>query len=336
MQPDHFVQSRQANWQALTRLLDRCRGGVDRVSTEDIDQLGQLYRMAASDLAISQRDFPAHRVSLYLNQLVARAHAVLYRSDPLSIRRLWHFVTTGFPSLYRETSPFIITAAVLFIIPAVVAGVATALEPASAHWMLPPEVQGLIPLIERQELWVDIPVQERPYASAFIMQNNIQVSFLAFGGGVLAGLYTVWIMVVNGLIIGGVTGLTVHYGVGFELWTFVIGHGVLELSEAFIAGGSGLMLGWAVLQPGLLRRRDALAAAANKAVRLIFGSVPLLVIAGTIEGFISPAESIPWWVKWGLGIGSGILLYTYLVFAGRGKDHARHARERLQRNPEQY
>jgi uncharacterized membrane protein SpoIIM required for sporulation len=100
------------------------------------------------------------------------------------------------------------------------------------------------------------------------------------------------------------------------LWEFVIGHGVLELSELTMAGGSGLMLGYAVLQPGLLSRRNALAEAARKSVKLLLGSVPLLVIAGTIEGLISPSD-VPIWLKFGIGIASGILLYGYLFLAGK-------------------
>lgn len=317
MHADQFYQSRQADWKALTQLLDRSQRGLEQLSPDEVNALGRLYRAATSDLALAQRDFPNQRVTAYLNQLVARAHAVLYRSEPLAIGRLWRFATTGFPRVYRETLPFTLVAALLLIIPAVVAGLGTYWQPASAKWMLPAEVQRLIPTIEKKELWTNIPIEERPYASSFIMQNNIQVAFLAFGGGMLAGLFTVWVMALNGLILGGLTGLTGHYGLGFELWTFVIGHGVIELSVIFMAGGSGLMLGWAMLQPGLLRRRDALALAGRKAVRLLIGCVPLLVIAGLIEGFISPAESLPWPVKWGVGVGSGVLLYSYLLLAGR-------------------
>ena len=317
MHADQFYQSRQADWKALTQLLDRSQRGLEQLSPDEVNALGRLYRAATSDLALAQRDFPNQRVTAYLNQLVARAHAVLYRSEPLAIGRLWRFATTGFPRVYRETLPFTLVAALLLIIPAVVAGLGTYWQPASAKWMLPAEVQRLIPTIEKKELWTNIPIEERPYASSFIMQNNIQVAFIAFGGGMLAGLFTVWVMALNGLILGGLTGLTGHYGLGFELWTFVIGHGVIELSVIFMAGGSGLMLGWAMLQPGLLRRRDALALAGRKAVRLLIGCVPLLVIAGLIEGFISPAESLPWPVKWGVGVGSGVLLYSYLLLAGR-------------------
>jgi uncharacterized membrane protein SpoIIM required for sporulation len=317
MQPDQFVQSRQSSWKDLTHLLDKAQTNSGKLSPAEITRLGSLYRSATSDLALAQRDFPAHRATAYLNQLVARGHASLYRSEPFSFKQLWHAITVAFPTTFRSAAPFMIASALLLIIPGVMAGIGTAIEPASALWMLPAEIQPRIEDIERQDLWIHIPIEERPFASSFIMRNNIQVAFLAFGGGILAGLYTVWILVMNGLILGGILGLTHHYGVGLEMSSFVIGHGVIELSVIMIAGGTGLMLGWAILQPGLLRRRDALALAARKAVVLIIGCVPLLVIAGTIEGFISPADSIPWPAKWGVGLVTGIALYSYLLLAGR-------------------
>ena len=317
MKADEFYQSRRADWQVLTELLNKGQNDPHQLTPDDINALGRLYRAATSDLALAQRDFPNHRVTIYLNQLVAQAHAVIYRSEPLALKRLWRFATTGFPQVYRETLVFTLIAALMFIIPALGSGLGTAWQPEAAHWLLPPGAQHLIADIERQELWTNIPIHERPYASSFIMQNNIQVAFLAFGSGIVAGVFTLWIMILNGLLLGGITGLTVHHGIGFDLWTFVIGHGVIELSVIFMAGGAGLMLGWAIIQPGLQRRRDALAIAARKAVRLIVGCVPLLVLAGLIEGFISPAETIPWYIKWGIGLGTGLLLYSYLLLVGR-------------------
>jgi len=318
MNADEFYTWRKSDWQTLTDLLDRAHGaGMRRLSPGEIETLGRLYRATTSDLALAKRDFPHHRVTIYLNQLVARAHAVVYRGEPLAYRRMLRFATQGFPRAFRQAAPFIIAAALMMVLPALIAGVATGWQTEAARWLLPPSAQALVEQIEAQDLWVDIPIQDRPYASSFIMQNNIRVSFMAFGGGVLAGLPTLWTMVINGLLLGGITGLTIHYQIGFELWTFVIGHGVIELSTICIAGGSGLMLGWAVIRPGLLSRRDALALAARRAVRLLIGCVPLLVIAGVIEGFISPAEMLPWQVKWFVGLGSGAVLYGYLLLAGR-------------------
>lgn len=327
MNAEQFYRSRQADWQQLTKLLDKSQQAMSQLTPAEVEQMGLLYRSVTSDLALAQREYPRHQVTTFLNQLVARGHATIYQGEPLAVRRLKHYLLVGFPTTFRESLPFFITAALLLTVPALIAGFLVNWQPDVSDWLLPANVQELRPLIEDQELWTDIPIEERPYASAFIMSNNIQVSFMAFGGGITAGLFSLYILILNGLLLGGITGLTAHYDVGFELWTFVIGHGVIELSAIFIAGGSGLMLGWAIIQPGLLKRGDALMLAARKAVRLVIGCVPILIIAGIIEGFISPNENIPWPVKWGVGLLTGIMLYSYLLFAGRAKKLESNGRE---------
>jgi uncharacterized membrane protein SpoIIM required for sporulation len=314
--PDQFYRSRQHDWQQFDQLVKRSQANPQQLAPEEVKRLGQLYRAVTSDLALAQREFPNHRLTDYLNQLVAQGHTTIYRGEPLATRRLRRFLTHRFPQVFRQTLPFTLVAALLLCLPALLVGLAVYADPEAALIFLPPQVQQLIPLVEQQELWVDIPVTERPYFSSMIMTNNIRVSFLAFAGGVTAGLFTVYILMFNGLLLGGLTGLTAYHGVGWELWHFVIGHGVIELSTIFIAGGSGLMLGWAIINPGLLSRRDALTRAAQKALYLILGCVPLLVIAGLIEGFISPNENIPPLLKWGVGLGSGLLMYAYLLLAG--------------------
>ena len=319
MNVDKFYQSRREEWEVLSHLLDSGQQDLRRLSPQDIERLASLYREASSDLALAKRDFPNHQVTRYLNQLVARAHALLYQGEPLALRRLWEFVAAGFPRLFRETAVFTLAAFLMFLVPALAAGIGIALDTDSAQWLLPASVQDLIPIVEDKSLWIDIPIEERPYTSSFIMRNNIQVSFLAFASGITGGILTFYILVQNGLILGGLLGLTSQHSVGWDLANFVIGHGVIELSVIFMAGGSGLMIGWAILRPGLMRRRDALAQAARKAVWLMSGAAPMLVIAGLIEGFISPSETIPPPVQWAVGIGTGILLYSYLLLAGREK-----------------
>lgn len=316
MTPDQFVQARQTDWRRLEQLLQRAQ---HRLTPAEVTQLGQLYRAITSDLALAQRDFPNQRVTDFLNQLVARAHAVIYRGEPLSLQRLGHFLTTGFPQTFREAGRFMAVAMALLIIPALLAGLTTWLQPASAPYLLPGGSQELIDYLENKELWVNFPINERPYVSSAIMQNNIRVAFLAFSGGMLAGTLSVWVLFFNGVFFGALMGLATYHGVGFELATFVVGHGVIELSVIAFAGGTGLMLGWAIVRPGLHTRRAALALAGRKAVQLVLGCAALLVVAGLIEGFISPNENLPWPVKWGVGIGTGILLYSYLLLAGREK-----------------
>jgi uncharacterized membrane protein SpoIIM required for sporulation len=314
---DDWVRTRSADWKRLAGLLDRVQGGNLRALSEaDLAELGDLYRQVTSDLAVARRDYARHQVVVYLNQLLARAHAVVYRGEPLELRRVWRFFAATFPRLYRETGRYTLLATLLFILPALLSFALTWANPDVAYTLLPADSQGIIPLVEEGEMWTDVPEQMRSVASSSIMTNNIQVAFLAFAGGVLFGLLTVYVLVFNGLLLGTVAGLCQAHGLSLALWSFVLPHGVIELSVIFLAGGSGLMLGQALLSPGLLRRRDALAAAARKAVRLVFGCVPLLVVAGTIEGFVSPS-ALPAGAKITVGVLSGVLLYGYLLGAGR-------------------
>jgi uncharacterized membrane protein SpoIIM required for sporulation len=151
------------------------------------------------------------------------------------------------------------------------------------------------------------------------MTNNIQVMFYAFAFGAALGLGTLYVMAMNGGLIAAVLALVYRAGYGHELTSFMIGHGVIELSCIFLAGGAGLLVGSAMLLPGDLSRGDALKTRGLEAVRLIMGCVPILVIAGIIEGFISPAPINPA-IKYGIGISTGLALYSYLLLAGREKE----------------
>lgn len=320
MTPEQLTRKRGKDWERLSALVARSRSSLKRLTQEEVAEIGRLYRATSSDLALAQRDFPRHRVTDYLNRLVAHAHTLIYRGEPMATRGIVLFFTTRLPNLFRANVRFVGLAALLFLVPALAAGIATALAPTTALMLLPAYAHPMIPMIEEQDLWVDIAIDERPYAASAIMTNNIRVSLLAFAGGMLAGVPTVYVLILNGLLLGGITGLTIHYGVGGELWAFVIGHGVIELSMIFFAGGAGLMIGWAIIHPGYLKRSDAVRVAARDALTLVLGCAVFLVVAGVIEGFISPNESIPVAVKWLVGIGSGVLLYGYLFLAGRNKN----------------
>lgn len=320
MTATQLLNARRTDWEKLSALLDRAQKGIYALSPTEIEEMTTLYRTATADLSLAKRDFPRHQVTTYLNQLVSRGHTVIYQDKPLALGRVRHFFLASFPRTFRANWRFMLVSAVLFGLPALLAGLIVYAQPDTASVLMPVQYQQLIPQIEDQDLWVDIPLDQRPYASSFIMTNNIRVSFLAFAGGVTAGLLTTAVLILNGLMLGSLTGFTAVHDVGFELWTFIIGHGVIELTTIIISGGSGLLIGWAIIHPGLHRRRDAIVTAARQALILVVGCLPLFIIAGLIEGFISPNESLSWPIKWGVGIGSGILLFTYLLRAGRHQE----------------
>jgi uncharacterized membrane protein SpoIIM required for sporulation len=187
------------------------------------------------------------------------------------------------------------------------------LVPESAAYLVPPDV---IASVKEQRMWTEDMSLPSQLMASMIMTNNIQVTLLAFGGGVLFGAATFYVIAFNGLSIGSIAGICQAYGLSLRLWSFVAPHGVIELTVIFIAGGAGLRLGWALLRPGLHTRRESLVETTRLVVKLLFGCVPLLVVAGAIEGFISPSTLLPA-TKIAFGLATAVMLYSYLFLAGR-------------------
>lgn len=317
MVAEDFVTSKRAGWQRLDILLQRIRQGRLRsLDADELYELGRLYRQATSDLAVARRDWPGHPVVQYLNGLVGRAHGEIYRNEATTWRRIRDFVLITFPQTWRRSIVFMLVGFLSFALPAVVAFAVSYRDPSQASLLFPAADSIVGDIKAHHEWWRDINDQGRGSSATLIMSNNILISIKAFAGGVLLGLYALYLLVFNGLMLGTIAGLSQFYGFAGRLWGFIAPHAPLELSVIYFSGGAGLQMGYALIHPGLLTRSAALREAAERAVVIMIGCIPLLMIAGMIEGFISPSN-LPLWVKLCVSFGTGIALYAYLLGVGR-------------------
>jgi uncharacterized membrane protein SpoIIM required for sporulation len=317
MVAEEFVTTKRPGWERLETLLKRIRRSrLQSLEADELYELGRLYRQATSDLAVARRDWPAHPVVQYLNGLVGRAHGEIYRNEATTWRRLRDFVVLRFPQVWRQSWPFMLVSFLFFAIPTLIAFVVSYLDPTQASLLFPPAEAIVEDIKAQHEWWRSINDQGRGSSATLIMTNNILVAIKAFAGGILLGLYAMYALIFNGLMLGTIAGLSQFYGFASRLWTFVAPHAPIELSVIFFAGGAGLQMGYAIVHPGLLTRSAALRVAAERAVVIMIGCVPLLIIAGLIEGFISPSY-LPLWVKLAVSAGTGVALYAYLLGTGR-------------------
>ncbi len=306
------MDSRKDNWNRLDALLRQVEAsGVKSLPPTELRDLGLLYRQAAADLSAVRSDRTSRSLQHYLNRLVGRAHNFVYSGRRISAASLWQFFAHGYPRLLRRMSGYVLAATLVSVFAAVVGALMVAVRPQFATMLLPPQ---LIDSVEHHKMWTESILTIKPEAASGIMTNNINVCFMTFAWGITAGLGTLYLLFLNGLNIGVVAALCAQHGMALSLWSFVAAHGALELPSIMLAGGAGLRLGAGLLFPGMLRRRDSLAEAGTDAVQLISGTIPLLIVAGTLEAFLSPTHA-PMALKFSV---CAVLFTALVLWLGEG------------------
>jgi uncharacterized membrane protein SpoIIM required for sporulation len=316
-----WLEKRKPYWTRLEQLVQRSGRGVSALSHSELQELGLLYRQTASDLAEVREDASAQQISVYLNQLLGRSHNLIYMGQKAKANALVTFYRDTYPRIFRETLPLTLLAFAIFAVTGLGTWILTIHDPSFAHRILD---SRMMETIEQRKMWTDSIVGIKPLASSGIMTNNLAVSFSAFAMGITAGIGTIYMMAFNGVLIGVIGAATWRAGMALQLWSFVAPHGVLELPAIFIAGGAGLELARGMLFPGFLPRKQSLAQAGGRAGRLLLGTIPLLIVAGVIEGFFSPSGA-PASMKFALATVLFLVLLTYLFGTGRARHGIIHA-----------
>jgi len=317
-----LFRRQKAMWDSYQRMLGEARGGgLARMGEARVSRFGAMYREVAADLARARTYGGSPELLYMLERAVGAGHNLLYRAPAkrwIGVRR---WVMGGFPALVRLRWRPIALASALLYLPAILTFAAVRNNPGLGRSMIGPEMMERAEQAEARQARGQGYVSPEdfggsPLMSSTIMTNNIQVTFGAYAGGLLAGLGTVLMLVFNGVLMGAVTGVFANYDANLHLWSFLLVHGVIELTAICVAGGAGLWLGSAMLLPGRLTRREALVRRGRESVSLIGGTAVMLVVAGIIEGFISPS-SLPAEVKLAAAALLGVGLVLYLALAGR-------------------
>ncbi len=311
---DRFVSERESSWTELEALVNAAKRRPEKLGAARVLRLGALYRAAAADLAAARGSLPGEPVVRRLERIVGQARNVVYDTEARREGVIGFFTTTYWRRVRAQPGTLAVAAALLFA-PAALAALWATRDPAAALGVVPEFFRG----INDGSRAADSPGLSAGTAAAFsseIMTNNIRVTFVAFAGGVTFGVATVFALIYNGIILGVIGGLSLDNGFGSAFVTLVVAHGLLELSCIVVAGAAGLQVGRALVAPGRRSRGAALLSEARSAVELIVGTAPWLVVAGLVEGFITPA-GYGLAVNTTLGVGLGAAFWSLVLVRGR-------------------
>ena len=309
-----WIQKRRPHWDRLAHLLAVSdQNGLKQLSRAELQELALLYRQVAADLSVLRQDTTARTFATYVNQLLARAHHIIYSGRKTNLLTLFRFLRDDYPAIFQRHIQFVLASLLITAACGMVGVVLTTARPEFMRHFVGP---AMIATMERHEMWTQSIVSIAPKETSRIMTNNLAVSFETFAGGISFGLITLFSLYTNGMLLGVIGAACHHYGMSLALWSFVAAHGSLELPSIIIAGAAGLRLGHAMLFPGGYRWKDSVAKGGIEATRLVSGIIPLLVIAGCLEGFFSPSHA-PVWLKFTVGGVLFLLLNAWLFGPGK-------------------
>lgn len=286
LKEEQFIKTNSTTWRELEELSAFInKKGIKALPSVDVKRFLSTFRQCSHHLAYARTHYPQSNLVEYLNSLVSKCHSNVYAVRKFSPGAVLKYAAYDFPKLLKDYKWYILSSFGFFAFGVALSLILVALNVDNASIFLP---QNMIEGVKSSKAGSGSANWNYPLVSSQIMLNNISVSLRAFVFGITLGIGTIYVLFMNGALLGALTALMYMYGNPKNYWSLILPHGVIELTAIFISGAAGLIITKHMLIPGEYSRKYALIDGAKKAVSLVIGVVFMLVIAGIIEGFFTP------------------------------------------------
>jgi uncharacterized membrane protein SpoIIM required for sporulation len=314
---DRFISMHRPAWDRLAVLARRGRRRNGRnLEPAELDELVRLYQQVSGHLSHARSTYGDPALTAALTRVVADANATIYGSRSSAATAMRRFVFSTFPGAVWRIRRFVLASAVLTLLPAVVVGGWIATSDAALDASGPEAVRAAYVEEDFADYYSSEPAAQ---FAANVTFNNIQVSITAFALGILGCVGTAGILAFNGANVGVAGGLFHAVGEAERFWGLILPHGLLELTAVIVAGGAGLRLGWALIDPGDRARGRALTEEGRRCVLVVLGLVGAFVTAGLIEGFVT-GSPLPTLLRVAVGVAVEVAFLSYVWRFGRSAE----------------
>ena len=322
MTPAQFEKQIEPRWQKLETLLKEAEQSHP---TAAVEELPATFRQVCHDLSVAQHRMSPQRLTQHLNALAIRGYRVLERHSAGGWEAFTHLFLVEFPQAVRAEWKLFWWCSALFYLPALLLIIVTPYHPEWSMAMLGPEGMMQAEMMYGKGSTLAANVRNK-FGSDFKMfcfyiMHNIGIDFYTFASGLVAGVGSLIVLLINGLSIGSMAGYIAYAGDPHLFYTFVAGHSAFEITGMVVAGMAGFRLGLSVLKPNRLSRRDALVLAGRKAMPLLVGATIMTFSAAIVEGFWS-ARELPAAMKYTFGGMCWLLVAAFLLLSGRRQTDA--------------
>lgn len=305
-----FIHRNKSRWEKLERSLN----GLDQLGA---DEASDLYIQLTDDVSYARTYYPKSTVLIYLNGLASKLHQHVYRNKPVERGRFITFWTQEIPLTMASTRKELMLSFAVLLITSLIGAISAHYDPDFVRLVMPggeAYVDQTLENIRNGEPMAIYGSADEGDMFLYITVNNIRVSFIAFALGILFSVGTAYILMSTGFMLGAFQYFFFSYGVGVESILSIWLHGALEISAITIAGAAGFTMGNAFLFPGTYPRITSLLNGARKGVRIVIGLVPVFILAGFLESFVTRhAPVMHTWVSASIIIASFAFIIWYFI-----------------------
>lgn len=309
---DTYVVANSHEWERLEELVERAQQKRTKLSGEELDELLVRYQRTSAHLSHVRTTFADPDVTRRLTRVVAGARAVIYGSQARAGGAIRTFFSSTFPAAVWSARRFIFLSTLSLFIPATAVAAWIANSDAALQATGPEALREAYVQEDFEAYYSSGPAAE--FATEVLI-NNIQVSFLAFVIGIAFALPTIFILAFNGANVGVAAGLFYAAGEPAKFWGLILPHGLLEITAILVAGGAGMQLGWSLINPGDRPRAVALVEESKRSASIIIGLILVFVLAGLIEGFVTPSP-LDTWARISIGLAAFSAFWSYVLVLG--------------------
>ncbi|MCE4563008.1 stage II sporulation protein M [Maribellus sp. CM-23] len=300
-----FVKRNSEKWEQIEKLLHENHPIKP-------DDLYNMYIGLNDDLSYAATFFSQSETHVYLNNLTVQLHQKIYLNRKIKRNRFVEFWKTEYPLLFWQNRRYFWYASAIFIISIIIGAFSTS-------------VDNNFPRIILGDHYVNMTLQNISHGDPMavykkanemdmflgITINNIRVAFLAFVAGVFFSVGTGFILLKNGIMLGCFQYFFYQYGLMRESVLTIYIHGTLELFSIVVAGAAGMVIGNSILFPDTLPRVLSFRKGAVTGLKIVSGVVPVFMVAGFLEGYVTRHTELPDMLRGGIILLSLVFIVWY-------------------------
>lgn len=311
-----FVKRNQARWQQIEKDLQNNR--------PDPDRLADIFIQLTDDLAFARTQYPESRVTQYLNNLASKIHHTIYRNKREDRKRFITFWKYEAPLELWHARKELLYAFLIFVVSIAVGYLSTLNDDTFARLILGDGyVNMTLENIKKGKPMAVYGSSDEGDMFLFITFNNIRVAFMAFAMGLLLSVGTGYILFKNGVMVGAFVAFFQREGLVAHALPVIMLHGTIELSSIVVAGAAGFLLGNGFLFPGTYPRMTAFRMGAKRGLKIVISLVPMFILAGFIESFITRYEFMPVVLKLLIiGLSACLIIFYFVWYPYKLSRHA--------------